>query len=112
MGQIEVDELYVGIDSAGCQYAIPVQAKGGKDELAVVQTIQDLEFCRTRFPRLVCRAVSAQFMSSSRIALFELVEQDNEICIANQRHYELVEADKITPSDLDQYRGLRGQRAQ
>lgn len=31
IGQIEIDELYVGMDKRGCHYVIPVQAKGGKD---------------------------------------------------------------------------------
>lgn len=30
VGQIEIDELYVGLDTRGCHYVIPVQAKGGK----------------------------------------------------------------------------------
>ncbi|MCI0523886.1 MAG: endonuclease, partial [Acidobacteria bacterium] len=29
-GQIEIDELYVGVDARGAQFIIPVQAKGGK----------------------------------------------------------------------------------
>ncbi|WP_420636684.1 endonuclease [Candidatus Palauibacter sp.] len=28
LGQIEIDELYIGIDKLGCHYVIPVQAKG------------------------------------------------------------------------------------
>ncbi len=32
IGQIEIDELYVGLDKRGCHYVIPVQAKGGKDQ--------------------------------------------------------------------------------
>ena len=28
MGQIEIDELYIGLDKHGCHYVIPVQAKG------------------------------------------------------------------------------------
>ena len=32
-GQIEIDELYVGVDSKGAQYIVPVQAKGGSDTL-------------------------------------------------------------------------------
>ena len=41
MGQIEVDEIYVAVDKHGRQYILPVQAKGGSDQLSVVQTIQD-----------------------------------------------------------------------
>lgn len=38
VGQIEIDEIYVGIDRQGRQYVMPVQAKGGNDQLSVVQT--------------------------------------------------------------------------
>jgi hypothetical protein len=37
MGQVETDEIYVGIDKRGVHYVFPVQAKGGKDKLGVVQ---------------------------------------------------------------------------
>ncbi len=39
IGQIEIDELYVGIDTHGCHFVIPVQAKGGKDQISIVQTL-------------------------------------------------------------------------
>ena len=42
IGEIEIDELYVGIDKHGYHYIVPVQAKGGKDQISVVQTMQDL----------------------------------------------------------------------
>ena len=31
MGQVETDELYVGVDRRGSHYVVPIQAKGGKD---------------------------------------------------------------------------------
>jgi len=61
--QVEIDEIYVAVDRHGCQYVIPVQAKGGSDELASVQTKQDIRCCSEKFPALVCRAVSTQFMA-------------------------------------------------
>src|ERR1039457_5184201 len=73
-GQIEIDELYVGVDSRGAQYIIPVQAKGGKDRLGVIQTIQDTIYCRNQkiYKNAIVRPVSAQFMKDDVIALFEL----------------------------------------
>ena len=35
VGQIEIDELYIGLDKRGCHYVIPVQAKGGSDQIGV-----------------------------------------------------------------------------
>ena len=71
MGQIEVDEVYVGLNRHGQQFVVPVQAKGGTDRLGVTQTRQDIACRRQKFPRLSCRPISAQFMADETIALFE-----------------------------------------
>ncbi len=105
MGQIEIDEIYVGVNKNGQQFVIPVQAKGGTDQLAVVQTSQDLACCAEKFPNLTCRAISAQFMSDEEntIAMFELTVQKTEVRIIEERHYRLVQADQITNQDLKRY---------
>jgi hypothetical protein len=105
-GQIEIDELYVGVDTRGVQYIIPVQAKAGKDVLGVIQTIQDTMFCRNekRYKNCVPRTVSAQFMRDKVIALFELTFDGDEVSIVRECHYQLTEAKKIEPADLDRYR--------
>lgn len=103
LGQVEIDEIYVGVDRHGCQYVIPVQAKGGKDQLSVVQTRQDLLCCGEKFPALVCRAVSAQFMADDLIAVFELVLDHDQIKIVDERHYRLVPYAQISREDLQSY---------
>lgn len=105
LGQIEIDEIYVGIDHLGCQYVIPVQAKGGNDQLSTVQAKQDIACCAEKFPNLVCRAISAQFMDDARIAIFELCLDDlGSVKTVQERHYRLVSADQIALSDLHSYR--------
>ncbi|MDC7814964.1 endonuclease [Pseudomonas sp. BLCC-B112] len=103
MGQLEIDEVYVGVDRHGRQFIIPVQAKGGSDKHGVVQTHQDIAFSRAKFPELLCRAVSAQFMSNDRIAMFELTVQDGEIKVVEEKHYRLVPAKEIKGEDLALY---------
>ena len=44
IGQIEIDEVYVAIDSSGRQFVLPVQAKGGKDRLSVIQSNRTWHF--------------------------------------------------------------------
>lgn len=95
IGQIEVDELYVGIDKLGKHYVIPVQAKGGSDRIGTVQAAQDISFVRERFPGAPCRAIAAQFMDEEVIALFELTEHDDEIKVVEERHYRLVPASEL-----------------
>jgi hypothetical protein len=36
VGQVETDEIYVGVDRKGAHFVFPVQAKGGTDKLSVV----------------------------------------------------------------------------
>lgn len=104
VGQIEIDELYVAVDSSGTQFVVPVQAKGGTDQIGVVQTAQDLLFCAERFPALVARAVAAQFASNDVIAMFELLAEDGEVRVKREHHYSLVPSADITDEDLETYR--------
>jgi hypothetical protein len=105
MGQIEIDELYVAINREGQQFIIPVQAKGGSDQLSIIQTIQDLACCRQKFPPLICRPVSTQLLDDGVIAMFELREQDEGIPrVTEERHYRLVPYDEISPADLENYK--------
>jgi hypothetical protein len=105
-GQIEIDELYVGVDARGAQFVIPVQAKGKTDRLGVIQTIQDHAFClnQPRYAQSIARPVSAQFMSDGVIALFELNFDGNEVAIVQERHYRLASSANITGADLNAYR--------
>lgn len=104
MGQIEIDELYIGLDKRGCHYVIPVQAKGGKDQIGLVQTAQDIRFVDEKFPGMRCRAIAAQFMSGEVIALFELVLEGDEIKVAEERHYRLVPAKGLDREAIRDYR--------
>jgi len=103
VGQIETDELYVGVRNSGQQFIIPVQAKGGTDRIGAVQAEQDLALCRDVFPELTPRPVAVQFMRDDEgevIVMFELKQQGDDILIADERHYRLVPADAITSDDL------------
>lgn len=103
LGQIEIDEIYVAIDKRGRQYVLPVQAKGGNDRLSTVQTRQDIACCNEKYPQLLCRAISAQFVEADLIALFELGPCGDDIRIVEERHYRLVPADRISRDDLRAY---------
>jgi len=105
-GQIEIDELYVGVDCRGAQYIVPVQAKGGTDVLGAIQTIQDITFCQTeeKYRDCIARAVSAQFLTDDTIALFETTFDGDEVSILHERHYKLTESEAINASDLKVYR--------
>lgn len=103
VGQIEIDELYIGLDKRGCHFIIPVQAKGGSDQIGVVQTSQDIAFVEQKFPGLRCRAIAAQFMADGTIALFELTLQNDQVKVVDERHYKLVSASELDADAVRRY---------
>ena len=103
-GQVETDEIYVGVDKRGSHYVIPAQAKGGGDKLNRVQIEQDIAVCREKLPSLICRPVGTQFMSGELIALFEFEQQSDDIRVVSEKHYQLVSPDAVTGEDLTRYR--------
>ncbi len=104
LGQVETDEIYVGLDRRGVHYVFPVQAKGGKDKINIVQIEQDAALCAHKFPALICRPVAAQFMRDDLIVLFDFEEGENGLALSSERHYRLVPPEEITEADLETYR--------
>ncbi len=104
MGQVETDEIYVGLDKKGKHYVVPIQAKGGTDKISIVQIEQDFGLCKHKFPLLICRPVAAQFTSEDEIVLYEFGEGDEELGILTEKHYKLVSPDEISDADLKDYK--------
>lgn len=104
LGQVETDEVYIGIDQRGAQYAFPIQAKGGKDVLSIVQIGQDVAMCAEKFPSLLCRPVAAQFVGADLIALFLFDSTTASPALLAERHYRLTPAEDVAAADLTAYR--------
>ncbi len=108
IGQIETDEIYVGVDKRGAHYILPVQAKSSADQIGVVQIEQDLALCDEKFPNLIARPIAAQFMDEDGIALFEFGRDSNGIVVKlAERHYRLVPESKMSMEDLQLYGSRR-----
>jgi hypothetical protein len=103
IGQIETDEIYVGVDQRGAQYVFPIQAKGGTDQLGIVQIEQDFAMCAIKFPMLICRPIAAQFLEDNLIALFSFEKGENGIAVNAEKHYRLVPAEEVHKEDLECY---------
>lgn len=104
LGQVETDEVYVGVDRQGAHYVVPVQAKGGKDRMSVVQIEQDIAICAAKFKDAVCRPLGAQFIESNLIALFEFEPTTEGVRIRTERHYQLVPWEELSEEELRRYR--------
>ena len=104
IGQIEIDEVYLGINKKGAHFVIPCQAKSPGDRFGIVQVMQDIEFCKARYPNAICKPIALQFLSENDVAILELaVEESNDIfhlSVVDERHYTLVGRDEITDNEI------------
>jgi len=100
IGQIEIDEFYVGLDRMGINYVLPCQAKSPGDRFGIVQVIQDVTFCTARYPEAVVRPLAFQFLSTNEVAAIELaiVEEEDvlKLSVVDERHYKLVGHEAMT----------------
>lgn len=108
-GQMETDEVYVGVDSHGAHFVFPIQAKGGSDFLSIVQIWQDFKMCTKKFANLRARPIAAQFMDDNVIAMFSFDWDGGDgvsIAAASERHYKLVPPGNLTSQELAAYAAL------
>ncbi len=111
IGQVETDEIYIGVDRGGAHYVFPGQAKGEEDSLNVVQIEQDIAMCKQKLPALICRPVAAQFLSYDLIVMSELEERKANVAVLSEKHYRLVPPDEIEPGDVEAYKARSLQTA-
>lgn len=100
IGQIEIDELYVGVNKKGQHFIIPVEAKVGKDMVGMVQLMQDMEFCRQNFPDLICVPLAVHKVDDNTICFFRLTIENETVCIVDEKHYKLLLSGEIDKEDI------------
>ncbi|MGD0589588.1 MAG: endonuclease [Bacteroidota bacterium] len=97
-GQIEVDDLYVGIDSEGTEYILPLEAKspGDRDKLGWVQVSNMVKFANQNFPKLKCRPIAAKPAGHDKIYLIEFDNNLNseKVSIVQVKSYKLIREKK------------------
>jgi hypothetical protein len=100
IGQVETDEVYIGLDQEGTHFVFPVQAKGKTDKIGLVQVEQDFALCQSKFRQLKCIPIAAQFISRDLIALFSFVEKDGKMRVSTEKHYRLVPTEEVTAEEF------------
>jgi len=104
MGQVEVDDLFVGIDRRGAHSIVPVEAKGRGGRLRLGQVEQCHAFGVERWPHVACRPIGAKECMDGSIALFEFESDGVSFKVASEKHYRLVPPDQLTTDELQAYR--------
>ena len=101
LGQIEVDEIYVGVNKKGKHFIIPVEAKVGNDMIGTVQTMQDIKCCEAKFPDLICVPIAVHKMNEENaLCIFRLKLEENVVKIADEKHYKLVSRHEMDRNDI------------
>ncbi|PKL68025.1 MAG: hypothetical protein CVV30_11820 [Methanomicrobiales archaeon HGW-Methanomicrobiales-1] len=97
-GQVEIDELYVGIDQEGRKYIFPIEAKSPdqRDRLGWVQITNMVQYAKEVYPELICRPLGAKPIDKNNIYLieFENISDVNTIRIKETRRYKLIRKNK------------------
>lgn len=94
LGQIEVDDLYLGVDQDGRWYCIPVEAKpaGNRDQLGRIQLSSMVAFSEQEFPTLPVRPVGVKRMEDGSIFFVEFTPISDPLQIQSRvyKRYMLV----------------------
>lgn len=105
VGQIEVDEIYLGINKKGAHFVLPCQAKSPGDKFGIAQVIQDIALCESRYPEAVCKPIALQFSGPDELAILELgVTEENDILklkVAEEKHFKLISQNEIDRPALE-----------
>jgi hypothetical protein len=108
IGQIEIDEIYLGVSKTGTHYVFPCQAKSPGDKFGIVQILQDMLFCKSRYPSVICRPVAMQFIAEDSVAILETnVEEENNILkliVVDEKHYKMVGKNELSKEEIEYYR--------
>ena len=101
-GQVEIDDLYVGLNSSGKQFVVPIEAKSAKDHLSKTQIQQAIDFAHERYPKLILRPVGIQELKDESLILIEFTSgsHPDEIKIVEMHRYKLVPMSEVPLDDL------------
>lgn len=104
IGQVEVDEIYVGLNKRGTHFVLPCQAKSPGDRFGVVQVMQDIALCKERYPMAICRPIALQFTGEENVAILELAVREEDgvlmLSIVDEKHYQLIPRSDISNEEL------------
>ncbi len=91
-GQVEVDDLYIGVDMDGNGYIIPLEAKseGDREQIGVVQIAQMIRYVQKQFPDLKVRPIGVKATKGTYLFVeFNVTDDPDLLASANYRRYEL-----------------------
>ncbi len=94
-GQVQIDDLYVGVDKNGAGYVLPVEAKDSGESLGIDKVVALTLFAQHKFPNLVCRPMAVIRQAPDEIACieFEPAVELKSVSLMEMRCYRLLRED-------------------
>ena len=95
-GQVEVDDLYVGVDKDGQGFVLPVEAKDAGESLGVDKAVGLTLHARAKFPNLICRPIAVVREHPLQISCveFEPASELTQVAVVEIRRYVLIQERK------------------
>ncbi len=95
-GQVEIDELYVGVDKDGKGYVLPVEGKEENESLGIDKAVSLTLFAKAKYPDLICRPIAIIRETDNQLACveFEPVTEIDRVKVLEMRRYQLVRSEK------------------
>ena len=105
IGQIETDEIYVGVDNKELIMSFLFRQRWYRyDECRPDRT--RFRYVPREVSELICIPIGAQFMSEDEIAMFAFTQSDDgEVTIWDERHY-ILTPENIEQEELDSYKNM------
>jgi hypothetical protein len=104
IGQVEIDEIYVGVNKRGTHFVLPCQAKSPGDRFGIVQVLQDITLCQARYPNAICKPIALQFTNADSVAMLELAVSEEDgilrLSTVDEKHYRLIPRSEISAQEL------------
>ena len=93
LGQVEIDDLYIGVNENGQGFLLPLEAKSDtpKDQLGVIQITQMVLLAREHFRDLPVRPIGVKAMPDGSLVFLEFnaVEEANDMRTRQIKRYRL-----------------------
>ncbi len=91
-GQIEIDDLYVGVDKDGQGFVLPIEAKEEGERLGLDKAVGLTLFARSRFPKLICRPIGIMRRGAGLFDCIEFEPSDelSKVVVLEMRRYQLI----------------------
>jgi hypothetical protein len=88
VGQVEIDDLYIGLNSDGESFILPVEGKAGspRERIGVVQITQMVKFARQNFRGLPIRPIGIKVMPDDTLVFLEFNDENDSNRVATKRY--------------------------